>query len=550
MSTLPAPGTSAPPFELAGSDERPLPFPGESSEPATLLLFVKHDCATCSLIAPLVGRLYNTLERHGLRTITVSQSDVAETRGFVERAGLTTPTVFDTDLDVSDRYGFDAVPALVLTRPDGQVVAGFEGWDKADWNALVTQAIATCDAADVDTSALDAASTPLPESRPGCGSRAHDPDIARRLAVKRDSERLAGRRIRIPVADDPFEFLAGEGLTDGLPVVPPTEDRVLRMLKGTSRAATDVVAVVPPNLEPATVEKVAINAVMAGCRPEYLPVVIAALTAACTDTFNLHGVLATTYFVGPMVVVNGPIRQEIGLNCGRNVFGQGSRPNMTIGRALQLIVRNVGGGRPDGIDMSTLGQPGKIGCCIGEDEEASCWDPLHVERGFAPSDSTVTVFAGEAPRAIRDQLSRSARSLATSMGHALESVAHVKLHGMGEVILVVSPEHVRTLERDGFSKADLRARIQEVTARPLRDLVPDAECEKGTVPRGLPPAWLGPDGQPTPDALDRRLPKFNRPEDIIVVVAGGTTGKFSAVVGGWASGGKSSSAVTRKIEDA
>ncbi len=550
MSTLPAPGTSAPPFELAGPDERPLPFPGESSGPATLLFFVKHDCATCSLVAPLVEQLHRTLERHGLRTITVSQSDGAETGGFVERAGLTTPTVFDADLDVSDRYGFDAVPALVLTKPEGEVVTSFEGWARSDWSTVVTEAILTCNAKDADTSALDAISAPLPESRPGCGSRAHDPDVARRLAVKRGSARLAGRRVRIPAADDPFEFMASGGLTDGLPVVPPTEDRVLRMLEGTSRAATDVVAVVPPNLEPATVEKVAINAVMAGCRPEYLPVVLAALAAACTDTFNLHGVLATTYFVGPMIVVNGPIRQEIGLNCGRNVFGQGSRANLTIGRALQLIVRNVGGGRPDGIDMSTLGQPGKIGCCIGENEEASYWDPLHVERGFAPSDSTVTVFAGEAPRAIRDQLSRSARSLATSLGLALEGVAHVKLHGVGEAMLVVSPEHVRTLERDSFSKADLRARIQEVTARPLRDLVPDAECEKGTVPRGLPPAWLGPDGQPTADALDRRLPKFNRPEDIIVVVAGGTTGKFSAVVGGWASGAKSSSAVTRKIEDA
>ena len=319
------------------------------------------------------------------------------------------------------------------------------------------------------------------------------------------------------------------------------------MLEGTSRAATDVVALIPPNLEAASVEKVAVNAVMAGCRPEYLPVVLAAVEAACTDTFNLHGVLATTYFVGPVIVVNGPIRHAIGLNCGRNVFGQGFRANLTIGRALQLVVQNVGGGRPDGVDMSTLGQPGKIGCCIGENEEASCWEPLHVERGFASTDSTVTVFAGEAPRAIRDQLSRSARSLAASLGLSLESVAHVKLHGIGEAMLVVSPEHIRTFERDDFSKADLRARIQEVTARPLRDLLPDVECQKGTVPRGLPPTWLGPDGRPTPEALDRTLPKFNRPDDIIVVVAGGTAGKFSAVVGGWASGGKSSTAVTLKI---
>ena len=549
MTTLPAPGTSAPPFELAGPDECPLPFPGESSKLTTLLFFVKHDCTTCLLVAPLVEQLHRTLGPHALRTVVVSQSDAVETRGFVKDAELTTQTVLDTGLDVSDHYGFDAVPALVLTKPDGEVLASFEGWTKVDWNIMVRQALEACDAEDVDTSALGTASTALPESRPGCGSRAHDPDVARRLAVKRGSERLVGRRVRIQASDDPFEFLENEGLTDGLPVVPPTEDRVLRMLEGTSRAATEIVAVVPPNLEAVAVEKVAVNAVMAGCRPEYLPVVLAAVEAACTDTFNLHGVLATTYFVGPMIVVNGPIRNAIGLNCGRNVFGQGSRANMTIGRALQLIVQNVGGGRPDGVDMSTLGQPGKFGCCIGENEEASCWDPLHVERGFAPHDSTVTVFAGEAPRAIRDQLSRSARSLATSLGLALEGVGHVKLHGMGEAMVVVSPEHVRTFERDGFSKADLRDRIQEVTARPLRELVPDAECEKGTVPRDLPTAWLGLDGQPTSDALECRLPKFNHPDDIIVVVAGGTAGKFSAVVGGWASGGKSSTAVTLKIGD-
>lgn len=549
MTTLPAHGTSAPPFELAGPDKHPLSFPGESSKLTTLLFFIKHDCATCLLVAPLVEQLYRTLGPHALRALVVSQSSAVETRGFVKAAELTTQTVLDTGLDVSDHYGFDAVPALVLTKPDGEVLASFEGWVKVDWNIMVRQALEACDAKDVDASALGAASTALPESRPGCGSRAHDPDVARCLAVKRDSERLIGRRIRIPVNDDPFEFLANEGLTDGLPVVPPTEDRVLRMLEGTSRAATEIIAVVPPNLEPVTVEKAAVNAVMAGCRPEYLPLVLAAVEAACTDTFNLHGVLATTYFVGPMIVVNGPIRHVIGLNCGRNVFGQGSRANMTIGRALQLIVQNVGGGRPNEVDMATLGQPGKIGCCIGENEEVSCWDPLHVERGFAPHDSTVTVFAGEAPRAIRDQLSRSARSLATSLGLALEGVAHIKLHGMGEAMVVVSPEHVRTLERDGFSKADLRDRIQEVTARPLRELVPDAECEKGTVPSGLPTAWLGPDGQPTSEALERRLPKFNNPDDIIVVVAGGTAGKFSAVVGGWASGGKSSVAVTLKIDD-
>ena len=200
--------------------------------------------------------------------------------------------------------------------------------------------------------------------------------------------------------------------------------------------------------------------------------------------------------------------------------------------------------------MSTLGQPGKLGVCIAENEELSCWDPLHVERGFAQTQSTVTVFAAEAPRAIRDQLSRNARSLAISMGLSLESIAHVKLHGMDQALLVVSPEHARTFERDNYSKSDLRRQIQDTTARPIRDLLPNEECHKGTPLKAVPREWMDEAGQVREDALDRTLPKFSRPEDILIMVAGGTAGKFSAAVGGWASGGLgvSSKAVTRVIQ--
>src|SRR5205085_7061790 len=158
--------------------------------------------------------------------------------------------------------------------------------------------------------------------------------------------------------------------------------RVLRMLQGTTRAADEVVAVVPPDLVECTVEKVAVNAVMAGCKPEYLPVVLAAVEAACTNEFNAHGLLATTYFSGPMVVVNGPVTRAIGMNSGVNALGQGNRANATIGRALQLVVRNVGGGRPGEVDRATLGQPGKYTFCFAEDEAGSPWEPLSVERGL------------------------------------------------------------------------------------------------------------------------------------------------------------------------
>ena len=544
MSELPATGARAPAFSLRDRDGEPLTFGDAETSPATLLFFFKHDCATCDLTAPLVERLHGALAAKGLRVVGVSQDASAETTSFVDRYGLSFRVALDTDVAVSAEYGFDAVPALVLADPQRRVGYSFEGFVKRDLLELTRLAAAACD---VPTPEIVRDEDQLPEHRPGCGSKVHDPDVARRLAVRRGAATLGSRRIRLPAGDDPFEFMAAQGLDDGLPVVPPTEERVLRMLQGTTRPASEVVAHVPPNLAPATVEKVAVNAVMAGCRPEYLAVVIAATEAACTDAFNLHGVLATTYFATPVIVVNGPIRHEIGLNCGGNLFGQGFRANATIGRALQLLVRNVGGGRPGGVDMSTLGQPGKFTCCVGENEEESGWEPLHVERGFAPNASTVTLFAGEAPRAIRDQLSRTARSLGASIGLCLDAMAHPKLHHMGEVLLVVSPEHARTFARDGYSKTDLRARIQEVTARPLRELLPDDECQKGMALGAVPTELLGQDGRPTVAALDTPFPKFRRDEDILIMVGGGTAGKFSAVLGGWASGAAGSTAVTREI---
>ncbi len=551
MSSLPAPGAAAPPFALhdAGGTVRAFGSDGNAgggvAAPATLLFFFKHDCATCDLTAPIMERIHRGLSPAGLRLLGVSQDDARLTARFAERHGLTFPCALDAELAVSETYGFDAVPALVLAGPDGAVLASSEGWVKAEVEALAARAAQRCGAEAPAIEPQDDA--PLPAMRPGCGSRVHDPGVARKLAAQRGGGAFAARRVRVPYGLDAFEFLDEQGVTDGLPVVPPTEARVARMLQGTSRAPGDVVAAVPPNLAPATVEKIAINAVMAGCRPDYLPVVIAAVEAACDHAFNLHGVLATTYFVGPLIIVNGPIRQRIGLNCGRNVFGQGSRANATIGRALQLVVRNVGGGRPGEVDMATLGQPGKYTACIGENEELSGWDPLHVERGFDRDQSAVTLFAAEAPRAIRDQLSRSARSLATSMAMSMESIAHVRLHRMDEALLVVSPEHARTFERDGYTRQQLRERIQEVTSRPLRELLPNEACEKGMIPRNIPRDWLDDRGHPLPEALDNPLPKFLSPDHILIVVAGGTAGKFSAAVGGWASGGLGSKAVTRAI---
>ena len=234
----------------------------------------------------------------------------------------------------------------------------------------------------------------LPEQRPGCGSLTTDPNIADELAIRFGGVTFESEKVDIGDYEDEHEACFDRDWTDGLPVVPPTRVRVHRMLQGTRRDPSEVLGRMPPDYEPCTVEKVAINAVMAGCRPDYMPVVIAAVEAVLDEAFSLHGVVATTMFVGPIVIVNGPIRKTIGMNSGVNALGQGNRANSTIGRALQLVIRNVGGGKPGGVDRATFGTPGKVGFCFAENEEDSCWEPLSVERGIAPGKSAVTLFAG------------------------------------------------------------------------------------------------------------------------------------------------------------
>jgi len=511
--------------------------PGTGSDlPARLIVVYEHDCATCDLVLPALERLTRPLHARRLLTIGVSQSDSEATLDFVARHGLCFPQALDEHLELSFAMQIEVVPTLLLVASDGAVVERSEALDRAELTHLLHAAASL---SGVDTREIDRVldTLRLPESRPGCASRTLDAGVERERFVRLGRARLGARRWEIGDDQDVHDVLFERGLTDGLPVVPPTEERVLRMLEGTSRDPGEVVAIVPPNLTPATVEKVAINAVMAGCKPEYLPVVLAAVEAACGEEFNMHGVLATTYFAAPLVIVNGPIRGRLGLNSGINVFGQGFRANATIGRALNLVVRNVGGGRPGEVDRATLGQPGKLTYCIAENQEASPWPPLHVERGFSPDDSTVTLFAGEAPRGIVDQTSRSARGVVKSLALAMQSVGHARWHGMGELVLVLSPEHVDTIARDGWSKDDVRRAICEMSSRPLSELLPDADCREGM------PARLA--GSADPATV--RLPKFRSPEMIHIVVAGGPAGKFSAVVGGWVAGPMGSVMVTRKV---
>ena len=341
---------------------------------------------------------------------------------------------------------------------------------------------------------------------------------------------------------DAIEELYARGVTDGLPVVPPTRERVSRAVAATGRDGGELVALVPPNYGRATVEKIAVNAVMAGCRPEYLPVVVAAVEAVCDEAFDLHGVSATTNAPAPLVVVNGPVRGRLELNCGAGVFGPGWRANATIGRALRLVCVNVGGAIPGVVSMSTLAHPGRYTYCIGEHEEASPWESLAVEHGFARTDSTVAVLAADAPLGVYDQRSRAPEDLLATIAASMAVIEHHKMTHWGDTLLVLSPEHAALVGDARWTKADVRRWLWERLRRPVRELLPGRDGGDG-----LPEHVLRKFKDPAHD--DTLVPKFRAPENIKILVAGGTAGRFSAIVPGWTFS-KGSALVFRQIHPA
>jgi hypothetical protein len=342
-------------------------------------------------------------------------------------------------------------------------------------------------------------------------------------------------------AVDDLELWFDKGVTDGLPVVPPSRARVERMLAGTTRDRHALVGEVAPNYGRATVEKIAINAVMAGCRPEYLPVVLAAVEAASDPAFNLHGVSTSTHFSAPLIVVHGPIRTRIGVNCAFGVFGPGHRANATIGRALRLVMINVGGARPGETSMSTFGHPGRYTYCVGEHEEASPWPPYHTDRGLDAGDSAVTVFAGEGPHGISDHASRTARALAGSIGWSMAGLWNAKHFPLySHTMLMVGPEHARTFGDEGWTKADLKRYLFETIRAPYGRLQPDEDNGEGTNLRFAKGREPGP---------DEAIPKFPSTDELHVVVAGGTAGRFSMAIPGWLGTRNGSRPVTVAVRD-
>ncbi|MEL7546131.1 MAG: redoxin domain-containing protein [Pseudomonadota bacterium] len=506
-----------------------------SGEPI-LVCFVKEDCETCNTAAPVLEAFHKAFGQ-ALNVLLVGQSGDGN-QIYRDRHDLSVPLLDDRSCKTSFDWDIEIVPSVFWIDANGERKQHFEGFVKSEWQALDAD---LAERFGIDRAQLDWEK--LPDWRPGCGSKHLDPDIFNRLNAEAVGSPIQSRQIEIASSDDVAEFMFDQGFSDGLPLVPPTPERVMRMLSGTHRGAQDVVAVLPPHMGVATIEKIAINAVMAGCKPEYMPIIIAAIEAACTDEFNIHGVMATTMGATPVMVVNGPIRDQVGMNAGLGALGTGNRANATIGRAVRLAIRNIGGAKPGETERSTLSNPMKFTMCFAEHEERSPWEPLHVERGFAPDDSVVTLFAMTGgPVHIVDQESREPDQIAGSLGLGLEGVFLPKLRNVPiDALLVVCPEHIDTLMSGGpYSKKRLRERIQEVTLQPMSTMVADERSGAG-----IPTAKAA---ELEPAMLEKSVPKFAGEQYIHIVVAGSDAGKFSSAFHGWATGKIGSVSVSRKID--
>lgn len=341
----------------------------------------------------------------------------------------------------------------------------------------------------------------------------------------------------LPDEADLVEWYYEQGFSDGLPVVPPTPAAVEAMVQALGGEPEHVECRVPPRWGGLTREILAVNMVMAGCKPQYAPVVRAALLALSETAFNLNGVQATTHMASPLLVVNGPLAREIGMNGGCNAFGSGNRANATIGRAIRLVLLNVGGGWPGDLDKSTLGHPGKYTYAVAENEAESPLAPYHVEKGFQASDSTVFVMAAEPPHSVTNHVATDPEGILESICSAMSTIAHNNAVSSGHCAVVLGPEHARTIAKAGWKRHDVRSFLWMYSGNAFGKLAFNHRYGK-VYNRSL-PAWYKRE-------LDSRIPAVPSPEHIHLFVIGGAAGRFSAFIPGW---GHMSSPVLRQIID-
>ena len=467
---------------------------------------IKKDCPTCEMIEPVLAELTATYP--GKVTIYV-QDDPSFPESIENK-------IDDTSLEFSYRNNIEIVPTLICSTESKESARTY-GWDKTEWQRLTN---------------LASLGESLDSFKPGCGSKTLEPGMEEQLIARFDDELLSSRNIQLAELEDDAEGCYERGWSDGLPVIPPTRVRVIRMLKGTDRSPGEIIGNIPPDNAPCTIEKVAINAVLAGCKPEYFPIVLASVQAALQDKFCMHGLLCTTYFSGPVMIVNGPVVQQVGLNNGINALGQGSRANATIGRALQLLIRNVGGGVPGGIDRAVMGNPGKYTFCFAEDESDADWSTLAQDRGFERSESVINLFAGEGLQPIVDQKSRDPDSLARNMAASLRAVVNTKLYGVADAVLVVCPEHRRVFREGGWNKDDLKNALYDNLMTPGSELILGAQG----IAEGMPEKFE-----------NKVIGKF-RDDGLHITSTGSKAGMFSAIISGWvASGERGSQLVSQRI---
>jgi peroxiredoxin len=484
---------AAPDFALPSVAAGPVSLSELIADRPALLVFVSEECPTSMMTLRRLAPSLAALGDAGVSVAAVFADPLAVAARTARRAGFTAAVLSEpSPYDVSRAFDVQTVPTVVLVDEGREVRGRVVGWDADGLQAL-----------------LDGVGSPRvippltrepPLRKPGCAAKCTlDPELMARVDAASPFDDL----------EDMFD----RGWTDGLPVVPPTAERVEAMLG--SRNGTESLGPVPPGQGEATLARVAACAVLAGCRPDYFPVVLAAARAALRPEFNLNGQAVTTQPAGQLVIVNGPARELLELNGGIGALGPGRRANLTIGRALRLLISLTGEGYPGRLDRATLGHPGKLGFCVAEDEEVSPWEPFHVERGFEAGQSVVTLIACDAPLSISDHRSTTPEELTRVLGWAAAATWSPNWWPLGAPSLfVICPEHAEMFRRADWDKDRVRQEMFAAVRRPAREL-----------------RW----GETTPQVLGARdeemIPKWSAPEDILLLVGGGEAGRYSAVMG-------------------
>lgn len=488
----------APEFELASVAGGAMRLSDLRADGPALVVFVAEECPTSAMTLRRLGPHVSSIAAAGVAVAAVFEDPPEVAARTARRAGFAGALLAEPPpYEVSRAYGLVSVPTTVLVGRDGELLGQVVGWDAESLEELIGQA----------GGASVSLTRERPLRKPGCAAK-NTYDAATLTLL--DAAGPGG---------DELEEMFDRGWTDGLPVIPPTRERVRAMLGGLGaprgRDPLQSLGEVAPAMGEATLERLAACAVLAGCRPDYFPVVVAAAQAVLEPAFNVGGQAVTTQPAGQLVIVNGPVRDAIGLNSSIGALGPGWRANMTIGRALRLLISLTGGGYPGRLDRATLGQPGKIGVCLGEDEERSPWEPLHVERGFDRDQSVVTVVGCDAPLSISDHRSRTPDELAAVLGWAAAGTWSPNWWPLGtRSVFVICPEHADLFRAHGWDKRRVREAMFAAVRRPAREL-----------------RW----GETTPAVEnapdDEPIAKWTSPDEIVLLVAGGEAGRFSAVFG-------------------